>query len=196
MGKARTVAQKRRTKRGRPCLPKTDRQPNGQKSRRQASVASRNAMSEAATISVAREARSRVYGLSEAHAVRPDAGYHLGRLHLIGAISEEQMKAGNRMAETFSKYYSLMGYAGLNTRAQDLFRVRGQPVDSDPDAARKAANLVMALEQCLGAITVNGQSVMSVMKRVCIQDEPVALSEMVYLKKGLDALASFYAGQP
>lgn len=195
MGKAQTKAAKLRKKRGRPLLPPTDRQPNGQKSRRLASVRTSREQSEAATVSVAREARTRVYGLPIGQCAKEEAGYELGRLYLRNIITKNQLSAGNRMAATFARYYSLMGYAGLNSRAQDLFRVKGEPVDSDPDAARKAANAVMALEQCLGAFTVDGQSVMSVMKRVCVQDEAVPANIEHYLKYGLDALVEFYSGQ-
>lgn len=206
MAKARTRAQKRNAKRGRPLLPATDREPNGRASRRSASVV----MQSRATASVVREARCRVHGMPEDIAERPEAGYVLGRLYLSGHLgrraakgkdkgaAEHRLDAGNRMAEAFSRYYGLVGIPAPTPRAQNLFRVRGETGDTDPAAARAASNAVMQIERSLGMADESGRPVTLITKRVCIQDEDAGLAHphtFSLLVRGLDALVVHFSNE-
>lgn len=198
MGKARTAAAKRKLKRGRAQLPPEAREPNGRASRRKRSIIFRAELSEREVKSVAIEARQRTMGITPEQAAQPFAGYVLGRLFLAKAITEEQMEAGNKMAEDFASYYGLVGIPFPSARAQDLFRVRGMPGEDRPAAARAASNRMMAIEAALGKADQNGRPVTSVTKRVCIQDDDTNIHHsytLLMLKRGLDALHAHYSGQ-
>ena len=79
--------------------------------------------------STVREARQRVFGLSETKATEPDAVDILGRMYLAGEISQRQKEAGDRYAEIRRNYRKAILARRLPS-AGDLDRQRGHD-DSD-----------------------------------------------------------------
>lgn len=213
--KSRTKAQKLRSKRarGRPRLPASDRQPNGQPSRRIASVEKFQQTSEADTMDVAVNRRIRQLGLqdyrdkggrvvtAEEQAKDPRHGYVLGRMLLDHAITKDQHDTGIRLAEDFSRFYGLTGVPFPSSRAQDLFAVRssgGEDSDGRANAARKARERAMALQGALLAVQdINtGRRVLHTVMQVCVLD--VAESRgwpphmTGWLRLGLNSVGKFY----
>ena len=147
MGKARTKADKLRAE-GQAKAAKTEREPNGRKSRRQASVQKFNHDTEIGNLSVAVAQRVREYGLkdtrlkggkiltAEEQAADPRRGYALGLLYLDGRVTEDQHDAGLRYAEDMARYYGLTGVPFPIARAQNIFAVRGD--DGDVSEGRAA----------------------------------------------------------
>lgn len=158
----------------------------------------------------ATQARQRVFGISEKDAGSQEAGSVLGRLYLdnklgIRAPPKEQgtaelrLEAGRRYGTDVARYYMLTGIPHPSPRAQNILAVRGHDgdePDSKVNAARKAANHMMALEMCLGAADTQGRPATSSVKSVCILDEETARgwheSQLRHLVRGLDALQKFY----
>jgi hypothetical protein len=156
----------------------------------------------------AKEARRRVFGISEKDSGSQEAGSVLGRLYLDGALglvmkqqgtSWLRKEAGDRYAMDMARYYMLTGIPHPSPRAQNVLAVRGYDGDeaeSRAQAARKASNRMMALEMCLGAADTQGRPVTSSIKTVCIMDEETARgwhpSQIQHLRRGLDALVKFY----
>lgn len=152
MTKAATRGAKRKRKRGRPLLPANDREPNGQYSRRVASVEARETeMTEAErrdNISVAVSRRIRHLGLvdlkiegklvtAEEQATDTRRGYVLGRLCISGKLTTSQLEVGNRYATDVWRYYVTCMGMKPTARAQDLFAVRATGDDMS-DSQRKA----------------------------------------------------------
>lgn len=90
MTKARTVAQKRRGRKRKV----TERYPNGQPKKESAEKIMQTAVS----------ARMRVFGLSEGDAKQQFAGTFLGRAHLEGLLSRDQLDAAHSYARTVLTY--------------------------------------------------------------------------------------------
>ncbi|CAN7495807.1 hypothetical protein LJR231_003478 [Phyllobacterium sp. LjRoot231] len=180
---------KRKNKGGRPRLENVEREPNGRPLRSQ-----RKTETEAETRKVAVQARARIYGAPEAECVRPEYGSVLGRLYMTGHINKLQLEAGNRTAEDFGRYYGLTGIPHPSAKAQDITRVKGMGGEVSYEAARKATNRVMAIEQALGEVVVQSRSVTSVVKRVCVMDEDLGISETMraQLVAGLNRLVVFF----
>lgn len=188
---------KKRARRGRRLIPNVERLPDGRISRSNSAKEGRQKATVAETLSVALEARMRVYGASEAECGRPEMGHALGRLYLDkrNGISAEMFQAGIRMAEEYSRYYGLTGVPFPSPRAQDLFRVGGIGGDVDPAKARKARNDAQAIELVLAIGDEAGCPVRTITKRVCIEDSDEGLyrTHMInYLRRGLKLLVVHY----
>jgi hypothetical protein len=180
---------KRRKSGGRPRLENVKREPNGRPLRSQ-----RKTETEAEVRKVAVQARARIYGAPEAECVRPEYGSVLGRLHMSGHINKLQMEAGDKAAMEYDKYYGLTGIPHPSAKAQNISRVKGMGGEVSYETARQATQRVMLIEQALGEVVVRGSSVTSVVKRVCIMDEDMGISELKreQLVAGLNRLMVFY----
>jgi hypothetical protein len=193
---ARSKAQKRARKRGRPRLPANpgDREPNGCKTRRKNG-------SEARAMDVALNARIRHLGLACAEQARdPRCGYVLGRMLLRGDISEAQHGAGLRYAEDMSAWFGLCVGRFPSIRAQDLFAVHGVVSETEAQArmAICARNTMLALTGALRAAGdgSNGRHIEHAVKSVCLLNVGESLNwpdhMLIYLRKGLTSLAGHY----
>lgn len=202
--KARTKAQKRRQKRGRPRLPAAERELNGGKSRRIASQQARDAEN-------AKEARETVLQTRQRHAAlldgelittteaeNPMRAYVLGQLHLDGVITRRQHDAGIRFAEVRARYFGMCGVPFPSARAQNMFAVHGysgEPNQSFIEASRAASDADMKLRQLLMSMR-DGRSVWSTVNSICVEDIKEARTwpahHMGWLKRGLNALCEHY----
>ena len=175
---------------GRPRIEGVTREPNGRPLRSE-----RKTETEKEARAVVIDARTRLHGLSESDSAQHYAGSVLGRLFLAKALTKRQFDAGSKLAEAFEAYYRLTGIPHPSARAQDVSRVRGLGSDADPSKARAAANRIMAIEQQLGMVDVQGKPITSVCKRVCILDDGTGL-ELAHMRKflaaGLEALADHF----
>lgn len=216
MGKARTKADKLRSRRGRPKLPQTEREPNGRKSRRQASVQKFNHDTEIGNLSVAVARRVREYGLkdtrlkggkiltAEEQAADPRRGYALGLLYLDGRVTEDQHDAGLRYAEDMARYYGLTGVTFPSTRAQNIFAVRGDDGEVSEGrataaaAARSKMTKLRATLLDVGDIDT-GRRVWHAVMEVAVMDNQACRTwpdHMIgYLRRGLNRLSDFYGGK-
>lgn len=195
--KAAGKAERLRKRRGRPRLEGVAREPNGRKSRRKVAVSARESARAEDTRSVAVEARIR-HGIPKEWAHLPQAGSALGRVTLMfpQRLEPHHVEAGERLALDYARYYALSGIPFPSPRAANLFYVHGAVNNhDDPQRTRKAASRVMALERVLGMADVAGRPVTRLVKQVCVLDDDGAMrfEHMVaFLKKGLEALATFY----
>lgn len=132
---------------------------------------------------------------------QPFAGSALGLLKFDGKISPQMYDAGNRYAEAVAEYY---GYSGLpfpSPKAQALFATgRGHPGDETATQAQAALAAKRRMEALDRAVLscVDGYMARRKVFEVCVLNEieardwpPATIS---YLRRGLDALAFFYAG--
>ena len=116
MGKARSSAERKRFKRlarGRPRLD-GPREPNGRLLR-----GWQVEETERAATQVAVDARMRLYGLTEAMARQGEAGTEVGRMKLIGALSQDQYDASQRYLETVNAYQRAIGAKPDYTQPRD-----------------------------------------------------------------------------
>lgn len=211
MATARTKAAKLKAKRGRPKLPAADRQPNGQPSRRKASIQKRNEEYSMDAMAPAINRRVREHRLVDKkrdgklvtaakQATDPMRGYSLGILFLDHRITERQHAAGQKFAEAMAKYYGLTGVPFPSPRAQNLFAIRsdGDDPQSRIEAAKAAKIKMAALRDALlktGDIDT-GRRVLSAVTAVAVEDiiECRTWPEhmMLYLRKGLNKIGDHY----
>lgn len=195
MGKARTSGGKLRAKRGRALLPAADREPNGKKSRRQASRQEQEIEMQASAIATARAQRVKL-GVPESIALDPRLGYELGRLTVLGIIKAHQHEAGKRYAEDMGRFYRLTGIGYPSARAQNLFAVHGY--DSDIDirvATSKAARqrMVDLRTLLLGKGPIDqGRRILRATHAICVEDHPCMPADEPFLRWGLNSLVRFY----
>lgn len=208
---ARTKAAKLKAKRGRPQLPAADRQPNGQPSRRKASITKRNEEYSMDAMAPAINRRVREYRLvdkkrdgkletAEKQATDPMRGYSLGLLFLDGRITKRQHDAGIKFSEAMARYYGLTGVPFPSARAQNLFSIRsdGDDPQSRIDAAKAAKLKMAALRDTLlktGDIDT-GRRVLSAVMSAAVEDITECRTwpehMMLFLRKGLNRVGDSY----
>lgn len=211
MATPRSKAAKLKAKRGRPKLPATDRQPNGQPSRRKASIQKRNEEYSMDAMATAINRRVREYNLVDRkqegklvtaakQATDPMRGYSLGLLFLDGRITKRQHDAGLKYSEDMARYYGLTGVPFPSPRAQNLFAIRsdGDDPQSRIEAAKSAKAKMGILRKLLldtGDIDT-GRRINSAVTAVAVED--IAESRtwpehmMLYLRKGLNRLGDHF----
>lgn len=194
--KARSKAARRKHRAGRRRLSEPHRTKTGRVSRAGREKARRKHEREGDTVAIAIEARQQVHGIGKMNALRPEAGYALGRLYLAGRIELHHLRAGNRYAEDVVRYYRLVGIPLPTAHAHDLDRVRGCAGEDDTARgieARQAADRWQELNHALLS-TRDGRQVASVVHNCCVCDDgdmwPVHM--VAWLQRGLDELAEFY----
>jgi hypothetical protein len=179
--KTRAAKLQAKRSRGRPRK-EGERYPSGDRKRSE---------TEKEACSVAIEARGRVHSLKTED---PRAGYVLGRLHMDGKITDDQLAAGNAYAETMAHYYRCVGITPPSPRAQSLFSVKGHDGEvsqSVADRARRASNEMMRVEGIL-LQCIDGPQVKRTIYNVAIMDYDHLRSmpdqQMLWLRRGLTAL--------
>ena len=195
--KARTRAQKLRSKRGRALLPPSDREPNGRKSRRSASKQEQENEMQASAFATVKAQRVKL-GIVTDNVLDPRLGYALGRLRLLGIISETQFEAGARYAQDIVRDLKLSGLSLASPRAQNIFAVHGrEALEEGQDRAEQAKqarhkrNTLRDLLLATGDINT-GRRVLSVVYGVCVLDEDCRAHDGLLLARGLNRLARHY----
>jgi hypothetical protein len=202
MTKARTAAQKLRSRRGRPRLD-APRTPSGQISRSKEAYIEMN-------MQPAIDRRIRHYGIrstkdtpAQILAGDPAWGYLLGRLLKDGAINKAQHDAGNRYAEDMASYFGLTGVPFPSAKAQNMFAVRGGTGDDNEDrgkmASKARAKMVKLREMLLACGDINtGRKVLHTVNAVCVEDmdhlRTLNSPMRAWLVSGLNSLSRFYEG--
>jgi hypothetical protein len=193
--KARTKA-RRRAKAYRPVAPNVERTPDGRIRR----TIARREQSEQETLSVVLDMRTRLHGAPAATAREREWGFVLGRMYLDGTLGNKtglgrvRMKAGERYAESMSRFYGLSGVPFPSARAQDLFRVHSYDGDVSEEravaiakAARQAGEIAATLRRL-----PNGVHIETTVRNVCLIDIDEARKwpphMLSMLLRGLDAL--------
>lgn len=196
MAQARTRGEKLRRKRGRALLPAVEREPNGKKSRRQASKQEQENEMQASAIATAKAQRVKL-GI-EGDALDPRLGYSLGRLRVLDYLTEDQFEAGKRYAQDIVRDLKLSGLSIPSPRAQNIFAVHGREVleedFNDAERAKEARHRRNKLRDLLLATgDINtGRRVLAIVYSVCILDEDCPVHEGFYLARGLNRLARHY----
>lgn len=195
MARARTRGEKLRRKRGRAVLPAAEREPNGKKSRRQASKQEQEHEMQAAAIATAKAQRVRM-GVPESLALDPRLGYELGKLTVLGILGEHQHQAGKRFAEDMGRFYSLTGIGFPSARAQNLYAVHGHEgdIDTRAAAASSARSRMTELRAALlgkGPID-RGRRVYRATHAICVEDQRCMPADEPFLRWGLNVLVRFY----
>lgn len=199
MAQARTRGEKLRRKRGRALLPAVEREPNGKKSRRQASKQEQENEMQAAAIATAKAQRVKL-GVPESIALDPRLGYELGRLFIFRVVHKQrQLEAGQRYAQDMARYYGLTGIGFPSARAQNLFNVRGHDgdIDSRAEAAKAARAKMAALRDVLLSTDdiQTGRNVLRIVNAVVVEDVPCMPGWERWLLRGLNRLANHYGIQ-
>lgn len=211
---ARTKAQKLASKRGRPRLPATDRQPNGQPSRRKASIErftserSEDAMNVAVQrrirdhgIAVACDVQTRTILSPEKQAADPRNGYALGILWLARKITERQHGAGIRFGEDMARFYGLTGIPQPSARAQNMFAVRGSSGEDSGERAERASkararvNTLRMVLLGVGDIDTGRLAIRLVTDAAVMDDQSSRHwpeQKLIPLRRGLNKLADYY----
>jgi hypothetical protein len=207
MPKAKTKAQRLRLKRGRPRLPATDREPNGQPSRRIASTTNRS-QENIMNVAIARRIREHEFEtrkdgkpgkiLTIQQAIDPKRGYALGLLNLDGKITTQQHDIGLKVAKDMARYYGLTGVPFPSARAQTLFSVHSDGEDSDArgQAARRARDKMVAIRACLLSVgdIDTGRRVYRTVMSVAVEDMPATAHMLDNLRRGLNKVGSVVYG--
>ena len=137
---ARSKAQKREAKRGRgrPRLPASSREPNGQPSRRAASV-------EKSSMHVVKAQRMKRFGITDKQATDTEWEDVLSLLYRHGAITDAQRKAGDNYRRMMGKFYHLDNIPHPSAKAQDY--LRGSPGHDGEDSSEEQSQAAKANTQ-------------------------------------------------
>ncbi len=135
----------------------------------------------------ARAYRARLVG--EANAMRPEAGYSLGRLYLRSQITSPLHEAGLKYAALVEAWQRVQGLPSPFPAAMDLSGVRGLTLYSSPtDAAvKRITNDYMKMQT---ALSDAGRKAIGSVREVCLYDGECA--DIESLKLGLTSLAQFF----
>lgn len=134
-------------------------------------------------------------------------GYALGRLRFNGEISEDQLRAGNEWAQLVKSFMSDQGLPMGSPRSGSLLSDAGKVAHSfksdggTHDAERQqnhSVSLSGRYNECLETMKDLGQSlgtggrILSVMRKVCIDDRNVFGNDVGDLRYGLNAMARVF----
>lgn len=150
-------------------------------------------------MSVVIEARRRIDGWSDKatdDTVKSQyAGYTLGRMFIDGAITKQQLEAGDEYAEIHARYRRLVGLPAPSARAQSLFSIKGhdgEVTESITVRARRASNSMMEVEGLLLRL-VDGPQVKTTVFNTAVMDyehmRGMGPQQLLWLKRGLMAIA-------
>ncbi|HMT13123.1 MAG TPA: hypothetical protein PKE19_00095 [Aestuariivirga sp.] len=98
-------------------------------------------------------------------------GYELGRLLLTFQISKRQYEAGARYSQLAATYARLKGLPRATVSASSLESGRGNSLAPEPDN-RAIERVSDAMEAVSYALVEVGWLAESVVRRVCVADEP------------------------
>lgn len=121
-------------------------------------------------------------GLAE----RPDAGWHFGRLYLVGAIDGVQRDAARKLDRVAREYQkTLHRYSSL--RALDPMKVGGHSAeDLSPAAEKRFLRIKEQYDWMLERLTKQGEDVKTAVMDALKKDE---VTDLALIRKGLDALS-------
>lgn len=126
-------------------------------------------------------------------------GSQIGRLHMAGKISAEQLAAGKRWAERAALYRAAIESPSPDPKAMNFNSSTGSPIDPDSDRGqreiarhRAAINSFIDVHAAL-ATMVNGRQIVGTVRSVCEREEaPVGQEGIDHLCAGLTRIAEFY----
>lgn len=193
-------------------LPASEREPNGQPSRRKASVNHRRSETERDAMDAVVSRRIRHDNImpkrakggqiipAEDQAKDPMRGYVTGRLYLDGRITRRQHDAAVKYAEDMARYYGRTQVPFPSARAQDIFAVRGEGGEADnAGELAKAARARMAKlrDILLGTGDIQtGRRIEHTVKAIAVLDEDTARGwpehMMLWFRQGTNKLADYY----
>jgi len=170
------------------------RETNGKLSRRIEDKQARRSIDEQSAMQVAKEARQRVFGVSEADSATELAGSVCGRLLLQGSISREQLDAAIAYQETYAAFQRAID-APAPPRAVNIGGFSsGAPRDMSPDQCEKFKARWKAAKSVLTELDI-AQRGTSVTYAAC---DYIVLNDRFLphlfgdLRLGLNALARHY----
>ena len=113
-----------------------------------------------------------------------DASWHIGRLFMVGAITEAQRDAADRYRRAIRAYQSVLG-APRTPHALDMDRLSGIVPEADDAHTRRFKRAKRAYDRYHQALAQHGYSMIRAMTRA-LADEDIDIN---ILRLGLDALA-------
>lgn len=169
------------------------REPNGKLSRRVVDKQARRSIDEQSAMQVAKEARQRVFGVSEADSATDRAGTVCGRLCLTGEITGDQLEAAKAFAATYSAYQRAMN-SPRPPKAVEIGGITGGGALNDitPEQHTKALKQWDAAKRALvEANMYHHGSIYAACDYLALRDE-LHLHMLGDLRVGLNALARHY----
>lgn len=135
-------------------------------------------------------------------------GYPLGRLRLVGDISEIQFRAGNEWALMVRAYAGMMGIplwsphsgSDIGLSAAPAYSFSGDEARADAEEYEKRCRrLRLRYDGCferlgdVGRLMGRKHAILGAMRRVCIEENYPSVSELGDLRIGLNAVAKEFA---
>lgn len=119
-------------------------------------------------------------------ALDADAGWHIGRLYLVGQLSQRQKDAADRFRRVSRAYESVLGGLGApqQPHALDMNRTAGLSNEDDAAYTKRFKRAKAAYERLQLAVSVHGHDVMRAVAGA-LRGEVVRLD---WLRKGLDSI--------
>ncbi|WP_322997495.1 hypothetical protein [Castellaniella sp.] len=147
----------------------------------------RGGETEAQATATARAYRARLVG--DANAMRPEAGYSLGRVYLLGQIASPLHEAGLQYAALVEAWQRVQGLPSPFPAAMDLSGVRGLSLYSTPSirAVERITNDYMKMQT---ALSDAGRNAIGAVREVCLYDRD--WRDIESLRSGLEVLAKFF----
>lgn len=134
--------------------------------------------------------------VGEGNAMNQRAGYSLGRLLLMGHITEDMHDAGQRFLARWSRWAQMAEAGSRWPKAQDFARVPGRaPADEDEAEWRRVSGEVYGIYRSLSAIeraAVEAVVIDDVLPPAML-DRPAAVE---VVKRALSILSSHYIRRP
>jgi hypothetical protein len=177
-----------------------NREPNGQLSRKasekQARAKAALTLTEKDTLSVARQARQRVFRVSGEDALDPAAATVVGRLYLTKQITMRQYNAAKLYLGDVRDYNIAMS-GPKPPNAIDLNRVSNGTSEETPDSIAWKGRVTARYQDLLAVIRkvqqeVRGWSLIQSVVNTIVTDDMELPNHLAELRQGLDALGHYY----
>lgn len=112
-----------------------------------------------------------------------DAGWHVGRLYLVGLLTRRQKDAALRYRKAVAAYQAVLGIP-KHPCAMDMNGVKGQSVESDKAHTRRFRRAKRVYETLHDALSAHGHDVVRAVTEALRENR----TRLDLLKIGLDAL--------
>lgn len=129
------------------------------------------------------EIRKHPYKLAHALAEHGDASWYVGRLFLLGVLTQQQRDAADRLKRIAHAYEAVLD-APKHPHALDIDRVQGATTESDEAHSRRARRAKAAYYRLHDAMSVHGHDVVRAVTKALNEEEP----SLDLLRLGLNAI--------
>ena len=127
--------------------------------------------------------RKHPYKWAKELAEQGDASWYIGRLFLLGVLTQEQRDAADRLKRAVHAYQAVLD-APKHPHALDVDRIHGATTESDEAHTRRFRRAKAAYDRLHDAMSAHGHDVVRAVTKALNEEEP----NIDHLRLGLNAI--------